>query len=89
MIGRMIERARIQNGWTRETLSERTGNYVSEATIKRVERQPNYRISAHKLLALWKALGLEMNYLRKQAEEICEHHEPDDGSVCDRIVEDF
>ncbi len=65
MIGRMIERARINKGWTREFLSERTGSYVSEATIKRIERKANYRISMDKLLSLLKALGLEVSTLQK------------------------
>ena len=66
MIGRMIERERIKKGWTREFLSERTGNSVSEATIKRIEKKAGYRISADKLLARFKALGLEMRDLQRQ-----------------------
>ena len=58
---KLIEVTRLEKGWSREYLSERTGNLVSEATIKRFERRKNYKISNDKLLALLRALGLEIN----------------------------
>ncbi|MCP5468562.1 MAG: helix-turn-helix transcriptional regulator [Deltaproteobacteria bacterium] len=65
MNGKLIEYMRTHKGWSREYLAERTGNIVSEATIKRVERKANYRISSVKLIAILKALGLEIKVQRQ------------------------
>ena len=70
MNGKLIEVTRNQKGWSREYLSERTGDLVSEATIKRLERNKNYRISNDKWLVLLKALDLEI--------KILQHPEPQD-----------
>lgn len=65
-IGKMIEKSRLKLGWSREDLCEKTNGYVSEATIKRVERNPKYRISAEKLMALLKALNISLDFSNKE-----------------------
>jgi ribosome-binding protein aMBF1 (putative translation factor) len=62
-IGRIIENARREKGWSREVLSEKTSHYVSESTIKRLESRQIYKISADKLIALCAALEFDISSL--------------------------
>ena len=66
MVGKIIERARIEKGWTRDDLAGKTLDHVSPSTIKRVERNRDYKISVDKLLALSKALDIDFAIFQKR-----------------------
>lgn len=59
-IGQIIENARNKKKLSREGLSRETNYYVSDSTIKRVEKIDKYRISADKLIAICKVLDVDM-----------------------------
>ncbi|MCP5468834.1 MAG: helix-turn-helix transcriptional regulator [Deltaproteobacteria bacterium] len=65
-IGRKIETSRRKKGWSREALSVKTRRCVSAATIKRIEKIKSYNISSAKLIALCKALEIDIGDLNSR-----------------------